>query len=161
MAYSSGEYTATYNAKALGNTQDGWRMEVQGARKAVTVDKFGDAEVDGVYRGVNVFFECVLKEWDAAGMTDLWWPYSATVGALGVVGRLEVYSQLIKTLVLTALAGTPAATVGPLSITTTHAVLEAEFARTINLNNEDRAIPIRIRSYPYVSGQNTILFAFT
>lgn len=150
MSYVSGEYTAVYNAKDLGQTQDGWRMEAQGGRKAVTTDRFGDMEVDGVYRGVNVMFEAVLKEWNATGMADLWWPYSTTLGRVGVIGRLEVQSLMVKPLVLTALAGTPAATVGPLSITATNAILEAEFAKNFNLNNEDRSIPIRIRSYPYI-----------
>ena len=178
MAYASGEYTATYNAKALGNTQDGWRMEVTGGRKGVTVDKYGDMEVDGVYRGVNVFFECILKDWAQydtsagppavqSGMNDLWWPYSTTFGRVGVVGRLEVQSSMTAALVLTALAGTPAAvaTIGPLSITASKAILDADFARTVNFNSEDRSIPVRIRSYPFTVTVDTVdhihVFSFT
>lgn len=174
MAYSSGEYTATFNAKALGNTQDGWRMEVQGGRKGVTVDKFGDTEIEGVYRGANVFFECVLKEWNqyssgnppvTTGFKDLWWPYGAIYGAIGTVGRMEVQSQLTAALVLTAVSGTPAATVGPATITASYAILEAEFARTVNFNNEDRSMPIRMRSYPWAQTIDnvsyTLAFLFT
>lgn len=158
MTIVSGEYTSTYNAKALGHTQDGWRMEMQGGRKAVTVDKFGDTEIDGVYRGVNTFFECILKNWNqyntgsppvTTGFKDLFWPYGAVYGALGTIGRLEVYSDMTKALVLTALANTPAATIGPWTVTASEAILEAEFARTVNFNSEDRSVPVRLRSYPF------------
>lgn len=177
MAYASGEYTATYKAKSLGNTEDGWRMELQGGRKGVTVDKYGDMEIDGVYRGVNAFFECVFKDWDlkdslasppvSTGFRELWWPYSTVPGSIGVIGRLEVQSSMTSALVLTALAGTPAAvsTIGPLSITAGNAILEAEFARTVNFNTEDRSAPVRLRSYPFTSTvdavQHLLVFLFT
>jgi len=159
MTITSGEYTSTYNTQALGNTQDGWRMEVTGNRKGVTVDKFGDTEIDGVYRGLNVNFEAVLKDWDALGVNDLWWPYHATMGTLGVIGRLDVVSSLALALVLTALSGTPAATTGPASVTAALSILDAEFARTVNLNTEDRSIPVRLRVYPNTS--TGVMFAFT
>lgn len=159
MSLASGEYTGTYNAKALGYTANGYTMEVTSNRKGVTVDKFGDTEIDGVYRGTNVFFEMILKEWNATGMSDLWWPYHATPGTMGLVGRLEVGSSLALAFVLTAVASTPAATVGPASVTAALSILDAEFARNVNFNNEDRAIPIRLRAYPNTS--TGVMFAFT
>lgn len=159
MPIISGEYEGVYNSLALGYTQDGYRMEVTGNRKGVTVDKFGDTEIDGVYRGVNVFVEAIFKEWDAAGMAGLWWPYHGTVGTMGLIGRLEVYNQFVKALVLTAVAGSPAATEGPASVTGTLSVLDAEFARQVNFNNEDRSVPVRIRLYPNTS--TGVMFALT
>jgi hypothetical protein len=159
MTITSGEYTSVYNTQDLGNTQDGWRVEVTSNRKGVNVDKFADTEIDGVYRGANCFLEAILKDWDGPGVNDVWWPYSATIGTLGVIARLEVASSLALATVLTALAGTPAATTGPATATFAKSILDAEFARTLNLNTEDRSIPIRLRVYPTTS--TGVLFAFT
>lgn len=159
MTITAGAYTATYNSNSLGDTQDGWRHEVTGHRKDVTVDRFGDMPIDGVYRGVSSFVEAVLKDWDAAGFNALWWPYNGTPGVAGVVGRLEVGSQLALSLVLSALSGTPAATTGPASATFALSILDAEFARNVNYNSEDRSMPVRIRNY--VNTSNGVLFAFS
>lgn len=159
MTITSGAYSATFNNNDLGHTQDGWRHEVVGHRKGVTVDRFGDMEIDGVFRGVSSFIEAVLKDWDATGFDDLWWPYSGTVGTTGLVGRLEVVSSMTLSLVLTAVASTPAATTGPASVTAAKSILDAEFARSYNLNNEDRSMPVRIRNY--VNTSTGVIFAYT
>lgn len=154
MAITSGSYTATYNALDLGYTADGYRMECISGRKAVTVDSFGDMEIDGVQRGVNCFLEMILKEWQddvsgSEGRAQLMWPYSSNyMGALETIGHLEVVSSMAKALVMTVTAGTPAATTGPSTITFPKSILEAEFARTVNFNNEDRSMPVRMRNYP-------------
>ncbi len=114
--FIAGAYTATYNSKALGQTAEGWRISETVLKRLITGDAGGDTPQDAIYRGREVFFAGRLIEADKAGILDLLYPYSGTIGTpgeLGVIGLLDVRgagggtpASRAKSLVLTAVDGT-------------------------------------------------------
>src|SRR5689334_14423085 len=73
----------------------------------------------GIQEGAGGFMSMTLEEYKA-GPISAWWPYSATLGRMGVIGRL-MYS-ISAALVLTAVAGTSAST-SPATLTASKAIL--------------------------------------
>lgn len=154
----AGEYTATYNSNAIGLTEDGYRIIWSFEKEEVTADSYGDAVLDGVYRGGNCFVEFNAKAYLAAAIAGMIWPYHATYGVVGIVGRLDVASSIASALVLTDVTGTPAET-NPATITFHSTILDNGHEVEQNLNNRHRIIPIRLRCYP--TEQTSIVRWFT
>lgn len=157
--FVAGQYTATYNSKALGQTADGYRLSHQVFKRMVTGDAGGDTPQDGIYRGMEVMLAFRLIEAAAAGVDELIYPYSATPGTpgtMGVIGRTDVRGSanavtpgvMAKSIVLTALAGTPAANDGPATITLPLAILAENFPVDILYAPDLREVPLRMRVYP-------------
>lgn len=156
--FVAGQYTATYNAKALGQTADGYRLSHQVFKRLVTGDAGGDTPQDAIYRGMEVMLSFRLIEALATGVDDLIYPYAATVGtplSMGVIGRTDVRGNaagdpvpIVKSLILTALAGTPAAEEGPATITMPLSILAENYPVEILYAPDLREVPIRMRIYP-------------
>lgn len=75
---------------------------------------YGQNIIDYINQGGGVFFVIVLKEW-STGSKGLMHSWSTVMGTFPLTGTL--LSPYFGQLVLTALAGTPAATVGPVTRT--------------------------------------------
>lgn len=151
MAFIAGAYTATYNALALGQTADGFRLSHQFFKRLITGDSFAEAPQDAVYRGAMMQIGYSLIAYDAAAVQLAMWPYNATIFDMGVVGRLDVGGSLAKALVLTAVSGTSAAT-KPATSTFSNAILMEGFPVEILFAPDLREVPIRQRIYPSSSG---------
>ena len=157
--FIAGPYTATYNAKALGQSEQGFSISHEFFKRLVTGDQGGDTVQDSIYRGRNQFVEYDLNEAVSAGVADLIDPYATVLGTphtMGVIGTLDVgfagYSGKGLALVLTAIAGSSAADQGPASITFSVSILAENFPVRILYGPDLRQIPIRQRVYPNSSG---------
>lgn len=160
--FVAGQYTATYNAKALGQTADGFRLSHQFLKRLVTGDAGGDTPQDAIYRGREQFVAFRLIEALAEGIADLVEPYAATAGTaltLGVIGRTDVRGSanettpdpIVKSLILTAVTGTTAATGGPATITLPLSILAENFPVEVLFAPDLREVPVRMRVYPDMS----------
>lgn len=165
MGFIAGQYTATYNSKALGQAADGFRLSHQFFKRLITGDSGGDTPQDAVYRGREQMISFRLLEPDSAGITDLIDPYAGTVGTpwtLGQIGLLDVRgagtgspTSRCKSLVLTAVTGTTAYNDSWKTVTLPLSILSENFPVEVLLAPDVREVPIRIRVYPNMS---TLLF---
>lgn len=151
MSFLSGRYSATWNSLALGQTADGIRLIHQLFKRLITGDAMAETPQDAVLRGAEMAIAFRLIEYDAAAVQTLKWPLSATKWNMGVIGRTDVGSAVALSLVLTAVAGTPAATT-PATATFLTSVLHENFPVEVLFAPDLREVPIRMRVYPNSSG---------
>ena len=139
-----GHYTATWNALDTGKTEEGWSLEIIHKGEKLRFDEFSENVIDLIMRGADVFVEAVLKEWKAAAVQSIIWPFSSTFGKLDCPGGVfAVAGSKAKPLVLTAASCPPAGTDGPATITFHNSIMDPEVASRINFNNLPRLIPVR------------------
>lgn len=155
MTFIAGPYTATYDASDLGITQDGFRWSMTPLAQRIRGDNMGDTTQDAVHRGMSFTLEMILEEYDKAGIVKLLWPFHATFGNHGQAGKL--YTNLTKSLVLTAVAGTTASTV-PATMTFPYAIVDPDFANTFNFEAKLRVLPVRLLILP---NANNVFFTQT
>lgn len=151
MGFIAGRYTGTWNAAAIGQTAEGFTLSHQFFKRLITGDAYGEAPQDAVYRGAAVEVGWRSIEYNAAAIAGLIWPYNGTLLDMGTVGRLDYGSSLAKQLVLTAVAGTPAAA-APASVTLTLTILKEGFPVDMLFAPDLREVPLRLRAYPNTSG---------
>lgn len=157
--FVAGPYTATYNAKALGQTAEGFTISHQFLKRLVQGDAYGQTPQDAVYQGREQFVSARFIEAMEAGVRDLVEPYAdvpETPYYLGRPGVLDVRGvggsspqAIAKSLVLTAIAGTPAANDGPATATFLRSILAEGQAVDVLLGPDLREVPVRLRVYPY------------
>lgn len=152
MSFIAGKYAITYGSTpgSAGQTKlDSVRVSHQAYKQIVTGDNFGEAAQDGIYRGMDMFAVYTMIEYNAAKAGAIFWPYAATLWDMGVIGRLD--TGVAEPLILTALAGTPAAST-PATLTFPDAILAEGFPVEILFAPALREVPIRQRLYPNSSG---------
>lgn len=147
-----GQFTVTYNSVALGIFEGdagspGIERINHGAPIANT-DAYGKTMLDYIYQGVDYVFSGVCMEYKA-GPIAAWYPWSATAGALGTIGRLAYAVSLA--LVLTAVSGTPAAAT-PATLTASRAIIPPTDTSKIMFGPMVRTVPLRLQLLPYTSG---------
>lgn len=146
MGVIAGPYTSTHDAAAFGFIENGFDLEFTADGKDLIVgDNLGGSIQDGVYRGGQCFISFTMMEYDIAEVKSMLWPYGV-LGEHGQVGRLD--SNLASVLVLTAVAGTPAA-LEPATLTANLAILAENFPVRLLLASRARRLPIRLRLYPF------------
>ncbi len=150
MSFIAGRYTATYNSLSLGVTKEGFRLSHEIFKRLITGDYLAETPQDAVYRGAGVQIAYTLLEYNAPAAGLALWPYGSNFLELGVIGRLDVGSSVAKSLVLTALSGTPAAST-PATITFPLAILAENFPVELLFAPDLREVPIRQRIYPDVT----------
>ena len=150
MTYIAGQYSATYDGAALGQLEDGFEVEYGQVIQDIMSDMFRARE-DGVFQGIEMLVRFVLMQPTAAGVANLVWPWSASVGQTGVIGRLM--SSMAHPLVLTACAGT---TASPATITFTRAVIWTDRI-TSKYASEVRKIPVNVAVLPVPVSPATIM----
>lgn len=162
MSFIAGAYTAAYGSSptTLGQIEDGVTASFRPSYEEIRGDNMGDTLQDGVYRGVEVFISFTLLEADAAGLAALIWPWHATLGTMGTIGRLMTNIKTIGTpggslgtgsLRLTAVAGTTAATV-PATRTYHLAMIPNGFDVSQLMAPRLRRTPIRLQVIPTSGG---------
>lgn len=161
--YIAGVYTATYNAKELGQTESpGIRLSHRFHKRMIQSDAGGDAPVDALYRGRDQFAQFTLLEAGKPGVLDLLEPYTLQESNTpipfnsGPIGQFDVGSTecpgRAKPLVLTVKPGTCAAAFGPATITFPRAIIAEDFPIDVLFGNDLRMIPMRLRIYPDDNG---------
>lgn len=146
MSFIAGPYTATYKTLALGQAAEGYRVSHQFFKRLITGDTFAEAPQDEVYRGAEMFVNFRLIEYDAAGIAGIMWPYGAYL-INGQVGRVSRQQSITGALLLTAIAGTPAANT-PATFTLTNTILAEGFPVELLHAPDLREIPVRLRCFP-------------
>jgi len=150
MAFTSGRYTATWNALALGQTADGFRISHSFMKRLITGDKWGETAQDAIIRGMEVSVEFRLIEFDAAAVQSLINPFGTGYAMGDHVGKLVVQNSFVKSLVLTAAQTNP----GPLPLTSTlyQTILAENYPVSLLMAPDLREVPIRLRAYPGTTG---------
>ena len=162
MGFIAGKYTVTFGPSGsllpIGQIAAGITLEHAVSKQLITGDNEGQTVQDAVFQGHNVFAEFTMMEYDDDRARDVFWPYG-TEGVQGVMGRLDVQLPVAAHLMLTALAGTPAAgatlTDGPQSLTAEKAILAEDFPVRMLFAPALRDIPVRLRLYPYTESSVT------
>lgn len=155
FSQSVGPYRGTYDSNDVGQIEGIWDLSDIHHAEAVRSQLFGDAIIDWIYRQRDSFVLAVFKEWDA-NKRAMFNPYGSTLGQTDVSGRLA--SDLAKTLVLTAVAGTPAAAAnGPATRTYALALLAAEHVVQTPLGPVNRDVPILFGIIPAVNSTTGVL----
>lgn len=149
MTFICGRYTATLSASSLGQTADGYRVSHQSFARQITGDALAQTPQDAIHQGAEMFVSTRLIEYNAAGAQNAFWPFSATIYDMGVIGRL--YSAIADSLVLTAVAATPAAA-APATATFLLSILAEGFPVELLFAPDLREVPLRFRVYPNSSG---------
>ena len=149
MTFTSGRYTATWNALAVGQTADGFRISHSFMKRMITGDRHGETAQDAIIRGMEVSVEMRLIEFDAAAVQTLINPYG-TGYAMDQVGKLVVQHSFAKALVLTAAQTNP----GPLPLTQTiyQTILAEGYPVSLLMAPDLREVPIRLRAFPSSTG---------
>lgn len=158
--FIAGPYVWTFNGRAIGISEDGWRLTQTVSGDPIRGDNLGDSMQDYVYRGGDVTMEAVLQEWDVAlngvdgagaktntSCASIFWPW-ATLGTTGQIGRLG-------SVVAAPLVGVPApttsaasATAGYRTITMTYTVLPPGYNVSMLFAARLRNVPIRLQALP-------------
>ncbi len=178
MTFISGAFSATFNGKALGTTEDGFEEITTRIYEEIRADHY-QGMLDGVVRGIDMMIRTVLYEVNMPGVRDLIWPYDADndgslfeAGEYGKVGGMgQLLSTYAKPLVLTPCGGTSAALLGGFtgvaqaagpvaSITYPRAVIAAE-ATSIRFNAGHRKLPVTILILPQSDAAPTAPAAVT
>jgi hypothetical protein len=146
----SGPYTATYDGVALGLFQGEGGLptltSVGKAKGIASTNLYGLSTIDSIHLGRDMFFDAILMEYKATNIRVLW-PFGNDWLSLGTpVGTLK--RALAKALVLTAVAGTPAAAT-PATLTMSKAILADDHQGKIIYGPELRTIPLRLQLYAY------------
>lgn len=150
--FIAGAYTGTYNAVALGITEEGYTLQWEPKQDAIDKsDVYGDMHLDSIWRGCNWFMQTEFKE-HKAGPIAVAYPWAA-MGVQGVIGRLA--SNVATALVLTSTAATPAATT-PATLTAAGAILAPGSNPEQQYNSRLRTLPVRMVFLPYDSGAGVI-----
>jgi len=159
--FIAGGYTVTYNAKALGQMADGFRFSYEVFKRIITGHLGGDTPQDAVYRGQQRTSQFRLIEANSAGINDLLYQFSATIGSeweLGTIGLMDVRGNgggsptvRAKQLVLTAITGTSAANDAAATMTIPYSALHPNFPVEVLLAPDLKEVPIRLIHYPNMS----------
>lgn len=132
--FAAGPYTASHtptlagvagSPETINLTEDGWRSRVRILEDEIDrSDAYGRSLIDTVYAGCRGVVTCTFIEWRASMLKMTYpWAYVLPTGATkwvvvnttAAMGRLG--SDNAGSLVLTAVANTPAATQGPATVT--------------------------------------------
>lgn len=153
MAFIAGPYSATFGGKALGKVQDGFRLTFTNDIAPIVGDNVAGSIQDGIYRGGNCFISAILSEWNAAAVRSVVWPYHATFGSMGLLGRrLRMFGDVLVLTKMGEQSGQGATNAVPRTLTANVAVLAPGFPLEVLLSSRPRFIPIRLQLLPYSLG---------
>lgn len=162
MAFVAGQYTATLAGSTVGQLEQGINLSHSFNKQMIVGNNMGSTIQDGCFQGADMTVEYRLMEYNATSALAAFWPYGTTfMKVVSLPGMFDVQNSLYAALVLTALAGTPAATHGPASITIPRAILRENFNVQMLLDTTLRVIPIQQRAYPaFGSGGEALVQIF-
>lgn len=143
--FIAGKYDGTYDGTTIGELADGWRLSISRHVRIITGHSGARTPQDGIHQGGEVHLSCTAIEAYLAKVKLAFWPLSATMFDLGVIGRLE--SAIAKQVVMTALAATPAAA-SPATITFPLCGLQEGYPVEMLFGPDLREVPLRFRCLP-------------
>jgi len=143
--FASGTYRMTWGGAVLGQTEEGVRFDLVYAGEPVRGDNLAETVQDIIYRGGNVFAEFTLIEYKKAEAAKVFFPWNATFGTVGIIGRMAQLSTLSKALVLTAVSGAPCFYA---TITADQAILAEGHSIGHLLGPTLHRVPIRLQLLP-------------
>lgn len=158
-----GAYGCTYDAVAIGITQDGFDLIQSLAEEVINEsDFYGGSMIDYFYRGGSCQLRADSMEYKAGSILP-YWPYGG--GAMGIMRNAsnpigKRASDVADSIVLTSTAGTPAAA-APATLTATYAALAPGQQSTLKFTSKLRRVPLFWQLLPYDSSSNTIWYALT
>ena len=151
MAFIAGPSSCSYNALALGQSQDGYALDFSLFFEPVRGDNLADAIQDLITRGADAYLSTVLIEYNAAGAQSAFWPQNAVFGTQGQVGRISASAiggvTLAKPMILTAIAGTTASAT-PATLTAALSILAPNFNVNLLFAPRLRVVPLRLQCLP-------------
>ena len=149
----SGAYFGTYGGEYVGMTEDGYELEQVTYTEPLRGDILGDAVLDEIYRGTDVFVNFVLLEYIQAAATSggddstaIFHPHDDVNGQIGKPGVLRGGFSA-SNLVLTEYSSST--TSNPTTVTFTKSCLAANFPVRLLMANRLKRIPMRMQAYPY------------
>lgn len=153
--FVAGRYSGAYNSVDVGITQEGYTLQQDSDGELINeTDAYGGSVIDWVFRGGNSFLQFESKAYKAGSISPFW-PW----GALGVmlaaaapIGRLA--SDAAVSMVLSAVANTPAAA-APASLTGTKSLLAPNNPASLLFNSKVRNVPVRLQLLPYLISTGT------
>lgn len=150
--FITGRYTGTYNSIDVGIQESGFELQLEPKQTPINQsDAFGDTTLDHIYRGADWFLQFTGLAYKA-GIITPFWPW-AGLGTMGAISRLA--SDVASAMVLSSLAGTPAAT-APASLTATKSILAPNSPARLLFNSTLRNVPIRLQLLPFDAGAGVI-----
>lgn len=154
-SFPPGPYTATYThptlnsgaATDIGLMEGPIRHQQSVIGLPIRTNLYAQNVIDYILQGGGVFVVLSTKEWHA-GAKALMWGFAAgtLMGNMPLVGTL--YSAICGSLILTALAGTPAATVGPVTQTYPLCAILPGHNLDITMGPMERNVPLVIGVLP-------------
>lgn len=146
--YVAGHYTITLGGTDLGSTENGYNIVTHLHEVPINDDEFGEGAADGIQAGADYEIEFTGIEWPkvkaALGVAT-----TAIGNTNDNVGKLM--SGLAQTLIITPVAGTPAAATGN-TLTATKAIVVSDY--NWNAGYQLRKVPVRLHLYPDTSASN-------
>lgn len=143
--FPPGPYQATFEGVDIGLMEGPIRHQQNIIALPIRAALWGQHVINYIMQGGGVFAVLTIKEWDAGSKAVLW-PYNAAQGIYPVVG--ELLDQYFGPLVLTALAGTPAATEGPVTRTYPFAALLPGHNIDVTFSSGERNVPLVLGVLP-------------
>ena len=164
----AGAYTGTLNqngagALALNYTRQGFNLNFAiKAERVEESDIYGLSLIDIIFRGCQLSIDTICRVYSSVTRNALM-PWTGTFGR--VYDAANPIAQLASvrndTLVLTAVAATPAATAGPATFTATGVTISPDNNLQIVLNSTLREVPLRWDVLLKDSGGTGSLFSTT
>ncbi len=104
--FVAGHYIATYDGVDVGTTEVGFDLRLTYYKEDIRIDDFGDAIVDGIFRGHQVRITSELSQWGAVGRELFQFVFdkeeAGSIGTIQLVGR--TLQSFAKPLILTPVA---------------------------------------------------------
>jgi hypothetical protein len=143
--FPPGPYQVTYKGTDIGLMEGVIRHQQNLIALPVRTSLYGQTIIDYIVQGGGVFAVLTVKEWDA-GAKAVMWPFNASHGIMPITGTL--LNTFFGELVLTALAGTPAATEGPVTRTYPIAGLLPGHNLDVTFGPVERNVPLVLTVLP-------------
>jgi hypothetical protein len=146
----AGRYSGAIAGADAGIAENGYNLVIiPHAERIAESDAYGQTLFELIYRGVDVGLIYDGLEYKGtvgtSGPLGAIWPWGATFGTMGVIGRLG--SAIAYSVILTATAGTPAAST-PATLTAPRAIISPGFNVNLLFNSKLRKVPIRFDCMP-------------
>lgn len=137
--FPPGPYEVIWNGNSIGMMEGSVRAGQQVIGLPVRASLYGQTILDYILQGGFYSIALVMKEWNANAKAAQW-QFGSTPGIVNEAGLL--FNPLYKQMVLTALAGTPAATEGPATRTYPLCGLLPGHNLDITMGPEERNVPV-------------------
>lgn len=165
MTFIAGPYTMSYDGSAIGIVEQGFYLEQVKHSLEIRGDNKGESVQDTINQGEDWFVDFVMQEYNVSVFKMLH-PFQVAAAATPVLGRRDqvgqtaIGSSRAKILILTAVAGTPAAT-SPATLDAQKAIIAPGQNTRILFGSKLRQVPMRQILLPNTVSTNDVNFTTT